>query len=223
MGQMIVDKVIQLLSDGGIQTAAAYPAAKMSRITAPVAAVSLQCAEPGKYTAEVLVEILAPQEVGGYLCQKKALEACALLEAGGGTCQQGKCQFVRNGNIFRVPVSVTFRGIARAGNTEELPKPKLVAAGRNLPYACGFSSLQQLDADNETLQEAPWEITVEEFFPWGVVDTLGTTEPFTLELQHLGNIERYQNCTWTYLQRVKEDLGIRQIRKGKATGRVFTS
>ena len=220
MGQMIVDRVVQMLRDGGIRTEAAFPESKLVRIEEPVAAVSLQNAEPKKYTAEVLVEILAPQEIGGYLCQKKALEACAILETGGGVCQQGKCQFLRNGNLFRVPIYVTFRFAARAGNVESLPKPSIVAGGMSLGYVTAFSSIQKGDG-GET--EAPWEVTVEEFFPWGVWNTMEPEEPFALELQYQGNVERYKNCKWIQHQRIKEELGIRQIRKAKATGRVLTS
>ena len=41
MGQMIVDQIVRLLSDAGICTEAAYPPASITRVTAPVAAVSL--------------------------------------------------------------------------------------------------------------------------------------------------------------------------------------
>lgn len=222
MGQMIVDQVVQLLSTGGIRAEAAFPPDKLIRITDAVAAVSLEKTQPKEYTTVVLVEILAPQERGGYLCQQKALEACLLLEAGGGVCEQGRCTFLRNANAFRVPVRVTFRSAARPAMTEEIPNPVMIAGGMILTYVCAFSA-EQTQSIEGTSETAPWEITLEEFFPWSVWNTLEPQEPFTLDLRHMGNIERYQNCTWKKCRRIKEELGIRQIRTGTAQSRVLTA
>lgn len=222
MGTMILDKVMQLLNAGGIRAEAAYPGERITRVTEPVAAVSLEKADHKSHTVTALVEILGPKESGGYLCQKKALEACAILEEAGAVCCQEGCDFLSKGNVFRVPVKATFRGTARADEMEEMPKYQIVTGALTLDYACGFSS-QQKKGSTGTLEEAPWEFTVEEFFPWGVHDTLGVEEPFTLELRDQGHMERYATCEWTSRKRVTEELGIRQTRTGKAKSRALTS
>ena len=176
MGQMIVDKVVEVLRAGGIRAEAAFPSGKLVRVTEPVAAVSLEQAQPQEYRSVVLVEILAPQEIGGYLCQKKALEACGLLEAEGGVCEQGRCMFYRNSNLFRVPIRVTLHFAARAGSVEAIPKAMITAGGMQLPYVCAFSAVQKVSGEALSLENAPWEITVEEFFPWGVWNTIEPEE-----------------------------------------------
>ena len=223
MGQMIVDKVITLLSEGGIRAEAAYPAERITRVEDPVAAVSLEKADLDKQTVAVLVEIFGPQEKGGYLCQKKALDACAILEGAGAVCSQGGCDFVSKGNVFRVPVTAVFQGIARADSIESIPKYTIVTGPLTLSYACGFSAEQEVTTTATNLQTAPWEFTVEEFFPWGVQATLEADEPFDLFVSCMGKAEQYEMCKWTHRKRIAEQKGIRQIRTGKATGRSITS
>lgn len=223
MGQMIVDQVVQLLKNGGVRTEAAYPYGVIDRVTEPVAAVSLEAVDTASRISKVLVEILAPRSSGGYACQKKALEVCALLEAGGGVCTQGKCSFVRHSDLFRVPVQAVFQGIARADGLENLPQPVLIAGGMTLNRLEEFSAQQTVSGSDESIYTAPWTFRVEEFFPWGVWNTLEPDEPFTMDLRYGGNIERFERCVWTHRERIKENGGIRQIRKGKATGRSLTS
>lgn len=214
MGQLILEKVVKLLSNGGIRTENAYPAERITRITSPVAAVSLGEVDQEKDAVTVLVEIFGPKASGGYACQQKALEAGEILAGAGAVCRQGGCDFISKGNVFRVQVEAHFNG----------KKQMTITTGElTLPYACSFSSEQVLDETVTSLYNAPWEFTVEEFFPWGVWNSLEAQEPFTLDLHVSGNIERFEKCVWTERKRITEQLGIRQIRKGKATGRTLTS
>lgn len=222
MGKLIIDEVIQLLSDGGIRTDAAFPTESMRRVSEPVAAVSLSQADLQERTAEVLVEILGPKESGGYLCQKTALEACAILEEAGAVCCQSKCEFVSRANLFRVPIKAVFRGKARYNDLEKLPQYQVVTGSLSLDYACGFSAKQVLGGTTP-LQDASWEVTVEEFLPWGVEDSLELEEPFTIDLRCNGITERFDDCVWIERKRIAEELGIRQTRKAKASSRLLTS
>lgn len=220
---MIVDKVIQMLSSGGIRAEAAFPGERISRITEPVAAVSLKKADLEDQIATVLVEVFGPQESGGYLCQKQALQVCAILEEEGGICSQGGCDYISKGHVFRVPVEATFRGAARANDLVSVPKFTVTTGELPLSYACGFSAEQSQKSTSTLLDGAPWDFTVEEFFPWGVEDTLSVEEPFDMNVACMGIVERYQNCMWTNRKRIAETLGIRQIRKGTAASRIHTS
>lgn len=214
MGYISPAQVVDLLNAGGIRTETAFPAERITRIAEPVAAVSLAEVDQEKSTVTVLVEILGPKESGGYVCQQKALEACSILADAGAVCCQGGCEFLNKGNVFRVPVKAVFC------TAEQFT---IATGDLMLTYVCGFSAEQVLDSTVTSLQDAPWEFTVEEFFPWGVQDTLEAEEPFELDLRCAGNIERYEECQWIRRQRIAEELGIRQIRKGKATGRILTS
>lgn len=222
MGQMIIDKVVQRLSQANIRTEAAYPSGRITRVEGPVAAVSVEQVNGDAHTTAVLIEVLAPRESGGYACQKKAMEVCAVLEAEGAVCRQGKCSFVRHSDLFRVPVQAVFQGIARTDGVETQIQPAVIAGGMTLGHLQAFSAQQEVTGSNASIYTAPWEFTVEEFFPWGVFNTLEPDEPFTMDLCYDGNIERFEQCRWISRQRIKEPGGIRQIRKGKATGRILT-
>lgn len=223
MGQMIVDKVTQLLIAQGIRAERAFPTERIARITEPVAAVSLEKADLDARTAVVLVEILAPQESGGYLCQTKALEACAVLETAGAACSQGGCDFLSKGHLFRVPVKAVFQGVARADDMEAVPQFTIKTGSLTLSYACGFTAKQVLSSEDNSLQSEPWELTVEEFFPWGTMDTLVAEEPFRLQLKCMGKTEQYENCRWTSRKRTVEEKGIRQFRTATAASRSIMS
>ena len=223
MGQMIVDRVVSLLQDADIRAEAAFPGDRITRITDPVAAVSLEKADFDDHTATVLVEILAPQESGGYLCQKKALEACAILEADGAVCSQGGCDFISKGHLFRVPVKATYRGVARANTMEWTPQFTVTVQGKTLTRIVGFSAKQEVRSKEDSLQDSYWEFTVEEFFPWGQMDTVLMSEPFELRLKCMGDVEVYEDAVWTSRKRIAEEKGIRQIRVGKAPSRSITS
>ena len=214
MGQISLMRVVSLLSAGGVRAEAAFPAERITRITEPVAAVSLGQVDQEKSTVTMLVEILGPKESGGYVCQQKAMTACTILADAGAVCKQGECAFLSKGNVFRVPVEAVF-------STAET---FTIATGAlKLAYACGFSAEQKVDSTYTSLEEAPWEFTIEEFFPWGVVETLYVTGPFDLNLRCGSDIERYEECTWTERKRIAEKNGIRQIRIGKAVGRILTT
>ena len=223
MGQMILDRVIALLSNGGIRADYAYPPERITRVEEPVAVVSLEKADLAERTATVLVEILAPKESGGGICQRKALNACALLEEDGAECSQGACEFLSKGNLFRVPVKAKFRGAVRAYSTEEVPKATITTGTLPLRYACGFFAEQERRASTTTLATAPWEFTIEEFFPWGIEDSLEAGEPFDVDVTCMGLVERFEECKWIYRKRIAEDLGIRQVRRGEAQRRILTS
>lgn len=214
MGQMSIGGVVSLLRTQNIPAEAAFPPESISRITQTVAAVSMDEAVSDQKTVTILVDVVTPREIGGYVCQQKAQEICAILVNAGAVCHQGKCTYSREGSIFLVPVKATFQDV----------EPFTVVTGTlTLPYACGFSAEQVPDADGTISQSGAWEFTVEEFFPWGVLDTLEAESPFLLELRSMENAERFWSCRWISRKRIAEKMGIRQIRKGSATKRSVTS
>ena len=222
MGGLILDSVVNMLKNGGIRAEAAFPAERITRVTEPVAAVSLDKADQKSQTVTVRVDILGPKESGGYICQKKALEACEILESGGAVCCQEGCQFLSKGNVFCVTVRAVFPGTARSDGMEEVAKFSITLGTLPLNHACGFTAEQIPDSTGALMPNAFWKFTLEEFFPWGVMDGLEVSEPFSLELRHLNNVEQYTNCQWTGKKRIAEESGLRQIRTGKAEARALT-
>lgn len=223
MGQLIVDRVIELLDGEGIRASYSYPATNIQRITEPVAAVSLAKADLKDHTVQVLVEILSPKESGGHACQTEALRACFILEAAGATCTQDCCTFLPKANLFRVPVRAVFNSTVTSYGTKELSQYTVIAGGLKLGNICGFSAEQERALPTSDWQNTPWEVTVEELIPWGVEDSLEADEPFVMELRCMGNVERFEGCTWSKRKRTAEGAGIRQVRIIKANKRILTS
>ena len=213
MGQVILNEVIQKLKDGGIRTESAFPAGTMTRATDVVAAVSVDGDDREKKKTTILVEVIAPKELGGLICQTKATTVCDLLADMGAICRQENCAFLSKANAFRVPVYAEF-GTNRAYT--------VVAGVQTLTHVCNFSAEQKKDGETVSIEELPWDVTIEEFFPWGTFNTLEPEEPFELYLQSSGGVENYASCQWTQRKRIAEEQGVRQIRVAVSRRRFLT-
>lgn len=212
----IVDYVITLLSDGGIQADKAWPADVMTLAQVPVAAVSLEEADRKKGTATVMVEMVCNFRSGAAACQRKALEVYEILTNSGASCLQGKCSFDGKSSLFSVPVRAVFYGVAKADSWEPVVKPRVKINAVQLEYLCGCTIERAKDEEYPKLSEAPWQFTLEEFFPGGITEPEEVQDPFTLTVFCNGMRESYHDCVVTQHQRVVEETGIRQIRKGTA-------
>ena len=213
MGKVILDKVVQTLQENGIRTENAFPAGNMTRVTEVVAAASVDGDDREKRKVTILVEVIAPKELGGLICQTKAETVCDLLEDIGAVCQQGNCDFLSKANAFRVPVYAEF-GEARAY--------EVVAGLQTLNHVCHFSAVQERNEEETSMEELPWDVTIEEFFPWGTFNTLEPEEPFELYLRSSGGVENYTDCRWSQRKRVAEEQGVRQIRVAVSRKRYLT-
>lgn len=207
MGKSILNAVVDLLNEGGIPAAPAQPEKHMLIIHTPVAAVSIEKVDTE--SATVLVQMVAPIQSGAERCQKRALQAGALLREAGAECVQGKCTFEGRSSLFCVPVTAKFYGTATAEDwipKEESPPVSYRLGNTSLPYVTGFSA---------SLEDALWAFSLEEFFPTGTPEPEKPEEPFAL---FVGN-EIFAGCTLTKCQREYTAEGVRQIRKGTATSR----
>ena len=219
MGRLILDEIVQRLNDNNIRAQTAYPPEYINRITSPVAALSIHEVDGKQHTVTLLVEILGPKTHGGRATQIRALQAVEVLEEEGAVCRQGGCEFVSKSNVFRVPIWATIKGIPRPEDMIYFSTYQIMAGTLYMGRACGFSSWQIPTGEEENLLDAPWKIQIEEFFPWGVEDTMEAAEPFTLKLKSNSGVESYHECRWTGRKRIAEEFGIRQIREGVADSR----
>lgn len=213
MGRVILDSVVQQLRTQGIRADYAYLAGEMVRVSGVVVAVSLEALDREKGITTVLVEVIAPKESGGRICQTKAEEVCEILSGIGAICQQKKCTFLPKMNAFCVPVFAQFRDISQYSVT---------IGTMSLQYVCGFSAEQTLE-ETATAENAQWKITLEEFFPWGISNTVEQEESFDLDIHGFAEVERYYSCRWVQRKRIIETLGVREIRIGIAQSRSFIS
>lgn len=219
MGQSILDVVVQLLNDGGVPAAPAMPEEDMQVIHSPVAAVSLEKVDRIEGSATVLVEVVAPIKSGARRCQMRALDVCQILTNAGAQCVQGNCIFISKAALFRVQVTALFYGIARSDSWEGRSAYTVSIADVPLGYVRSFSAEQTVDEENSALSCAAWTFTLEEFFPSGAQEPEDPQEPFVLCFAGADATETFSGCTLTQRQRLHSAEGIRQIRKGKATGR----
>lgn len=217
----IIDYVVKLLNDGGIQANTAWPADTMILAQIPVAAVSIEEVDRKTCTATVLVEVVCNFRNSGAYCQKRALDAYEILVNAGAHCVQGKCSFDGQSGLFSVPVRATFYGVAQSDSWQPMAKPTVKLNEVQLEYFYACTAERSVDEEHSTLLEAPWQFTLEEVFPCGAAEPSEVQEPFTLSVICNGVEESYQNCVVTLHQRMIEETGIWQIRKGTASGRII--
>jgi hypothetical protein len=213
MGSVTLDRLIRVLGSHNVRAGRAFPAEEITRVLSPVAALSLDSANQEKRTVPVLAEILGPQKMGGSACQELAAEVCEILKEEGALCRMGSCKFLSKGNLFRVPVWAVF---------QEEPEYHISVEGRPLPHVCGFVAWQEAEEELQEISSALWYYRLEEFFPWGTIDTLETGDSFLLQFYHSGVKEDFEGCQWRKQIRTAEADGIRQVREGLAMSRVIT-
>lgn len=221
MGQSILNTVVQLLNDSGLPTEPAQPAATMTAIHMPVAAVSLERADRESKTVTVLVEIVAPMVSGALQCQHRALDVCQILAQEGAICSQGECLFDSRSGMFITPVKAVFSGIALSDDWITIAPNTVAINGEALSYCTRFTAEKKLDSIRPTLDDVSWTVSVEEFFPAGVTEPEELTEAFTVRVSSQGKQETYSSCTLTGIQRITTPEGIRQLRTATTTARTL--
>lgn len=219
MGQSILDIVVQLLNEKGVQAAPAQPSDIMAHIHTPVAAVSLERVDRAKKAVTVLVEIVAPIAATALRCQREALDTCEILSREGAVCSQGDCTFDSRSSLFVTPVRAVFSGIALSDDWIPATSNTVAINERDLPYCTGFTAEKEVTKILPTLAEVGWTVTLEEFFPAGVAEPEELTEAFSIRVISQGKYELYTSCTMTGIRRIATPEGIRQIRTATTSDR----
>jgi len=219
LGILILDRIVDLLKEGGVRAEAAQPAGNMTAVQSVVAAVTLESVDQTEESVTVLVEMVGPSKDGARICQQRALDAFHILRSAGGVCRMGKCTFSSKADMFCTPVTAVFYGTATSDDWQPYPGYTVTAAGASLPQVTGFSVEQQVAEGETSLSNAQWEFTLEEFFPAGTEESADPGEPFALTVSYGGETVTYAGCRITTRQRVAEKNGVRQIRRGTAEQR----
>lgn len=223
MGMTIVEKVVQLLNDGGVPANFAQPEGKMVNVLIPVAAVSIQSVDQAQRKATVRVEIVGMADEGGHRCEQRAMQAYDLLRAAGGICQVQRCTFSGRAGLFSVPVLASFSGDASEESWEAALEPEVhsfsaVVAGKDLLHLTQFESVQAVgDADTQELEDMPWQFTLEEQVPAGEMGSEAPTGIFKMSVTTDVIRENYEGCYLTSLRREVGKTGTHQVWKGIAT------
>lgn len=97
----------------------AYPKRATFEIHDTMLTVEVEKLDQVRNTTTVLVNVLNPVDMGCEQCEDVAMEACVHLQAAGGLCSTGRCEFLPGTNAFCLPISVIFRGTENYEETEE--------------------------------------------------------------------------------------------------------
>lgn len=208
MGQLTLDQVVTALRAAGFNTERGYPARKMAVLTEPAVAVNLQRLSRKEQTLTALVTIYSPAELGAVACEETALAAADVLTEQGGSCEVSACEFDGKAGLFSEKISATF-----------LTAVPLVKLGETvLKYVEAFTCWRTVDEDAgiTSLDGAPWNFRLEEFFPVDALEEEEPEEPFYLMHINENGSETFSECQWTYQRRVWSETGTRQIRLGTA-------
>lgn len=211
MGKLMLERVIATLKAAGFRTQRAYPAQSMPAITGVVAAACLDSVDYTMEATTVKVEILCPVSLGAAVCEDAAIEAGAAMQAAGMFCRVEGITFNGKTGLFSVAVLASTAKLAdQLGN---MPF-KIGAVVQN--YVVTFTAERQVSKDASQVEDAPWTVRLEQFFPFGAKeDTDPSGNMFTLT----NGSEVYHGCCWASQKRVTEAAGTRQIREGTAMSR----
>ena len=218
----IVGSVIETLKGAGIRADEAYPGGRIPALTGPVAAVRLGKMDRSVRTTSVQVIIMSPAGLGGAVGESTALRAIEALEAMGGTCVKGLCQFDDMADVFHIEINAEFFGVATESEWDPGPGYAIKLGDQQLRWVTGFTSRRQTDDEITSIANAKWEFTMEELLGPGSIDPPEPSEPFTLYVTRENTYETFTGCTLTSVKRTDTLRGISQVRTGVASKRLLS-
>ena len=220
MGQSIVDRTVSRLREGNFRAAAACPGEKVPALSDLAVAVALHEVDLGEKTAVLEVSVLAPSALGAQACQTAALAVGQLLQNDGASCIQDACEFDGLAGLFRVRILARYAGTAYSDDWTERAGFSVNLGDQTLSSLVSFTARRVAGEDG--ISGAVWEFQLEEFFRPEDTEPEDVEEPFVLRMFRPLQTETFRACSWTEQQRVTEQTGTRQIRKGTAASRAVS-
>ena len=222
MAMVIVDTVIQALTEKGLAAQKAYPGAAMPNITQAQLAVNLEKLDYTARSATVLVTVMVPVDQGGAVCEAAAIQAGTALENLGGRVVQEECRFNAYADAYYIRVLGTFYGSAVMEGWNAASEFTVELNETALPNAVSFRAEQAVDEVTGTpLSTAVWTFRLEEKFGWGEGPLPAPTDSFTVTVLRSSGMEIYSECSWTSVQLEDTATGLRQVRTGVAKSQAF--
>lgn len=222
MTMVIVDGVIEALTEAGLAAQKAYPGTAMPNISQPQFAVNLEKVDYTARSATVLVTVMVPVEQGGAACEVAAVQAGTALEAMGGVVVQEECRFNAYADAYYIRVLGTFYGTSVMDSWSAASEFTVEINETKLPNAVSFKAEQAVDDVTGTpLSTAVWSFRLEEKFRWGEGPLPAPEGNFSLTVLRSSGMEIYDECTWTSVQLEDTATGLRQVRTGVAKARGF--
>ena len=222
MTLVIVDSVIDALTEAGLAARKAYPGSAMPNITEPQFAVNLEQLDYNARSATVLVTVMVPVDQGGGICETAAVRAGTVLEAMGGVVVQEECRFNAYADAYYIRVLGTFYGTSVMDTWSAASEFTVEINETVLPNAVSFRAEQAVDQVTGTpLSTAVWTFRLEEKFGWGEGPLPAPQGSFSVTVLRSSGMEIYEECVWTSVQMEDTATGLRQVRTGVAKSRGF--
>lgn len=230
MGISILELMVRLLRDNGFSADAGYPGQKYPVITEPSVAVHIQKVDRANLEITMEFSVICPAEMGGAQCELEALRVTELLRSYGAVCIQNGCSYDGLAQVYVVPVTGTFSGIAGAENYTVGTGFDLCVDYIQLNHVVSFQAelsrehqVQHVMGENApvaiTQGSWAWQLRLEELIPIGDVAAEQCSDPFQLDVTCDGIREVYTQCRWTGESREYTRSGLRRIRTGIAMSR----
>ena len=222
MAMVIVDSVLEALTEAGLSAQKAYPGSAMPNITQASLAVNLEKLDYTARSATVLVTVMVPVDQGGGACETAAVRAGTVLESMGGVVVQEECRFNAYADAYYVRVLGTFYGTSVMDTWSAASEFSVELNETTLPNAVSFRAEQAVDEVTGTpLSTAVWTFRLEEKFGWGEGPLPAPTGSFSVTVLRSSGMEIYDECVWTSVQLEDTATGLRQVRTGVAKSRGF--
>lgn len=222
MGKSIVALAVEKLRAEGFRAAEACPGQKLPALTDIAVAVDLEEVDLREKTAALQISVLAPSSMGAQACQKAALTVGQVLQADGADCVQNGCEFDGLTNLFCTKLTAKYAGTASAENWASRAGFSVSLNDVQLGSLVSFTARRETDETVTEISDAKWFFEVEEFFRPEDTEETAPQGSFTMIVRRPLQMETFRECVWTYQQRVTEQTGTRQIRRGTSIGRAIT-
>ena len=219
MGQTIVSKVIDALTEADIRSVEAYPGGRIPTLTGAVAAVRLGRMDRSVRTTAVQVVIMSPAAAGGSLCESMALRAVQTLQDMGGTCTKDVCKFDEMADVFYIEIEAVFFGTALESSWSAGPGYSVTIGEQPMEQVVSFVAQRTIDDEITKFSDAKWQFTIEELLIPGTSEPPDPTEPFAVTVTRSNGDEMFTGCTWLSVKREDTIRGVSQVRVGLAASR----
>lgn len=194
MGNQRITQAIEALQLAGFRADRGYPSIGMPYPSAPVVAVNLQEQTPELVT--LAATVYCTVDFGGIVCEDQALQLAQALGEIGGECTVGDCSFSGKTGLFSVTVTAVWprsQAFTVQVGTSMLPNVTAVSARQTKTLVYGEEA-------GVSVSDEGWQITVEEWLPFGSVPEEDSSDAFQVIISRPSGTECYEDCRWQSIE-----------------------
>ena len=206
-----IEETIGLLEYAGFVVDRAFPGVKAGKIQAPKLTVMTE-----RYDAEALVlavDIFAPGEIGGRICEDMAQRVVWALKNKLATFTVGKCRFLGQPGWFTVRVLVQwYREAECSVEIDGVPIQHLVSCCATM-HSVRIPYVDSMTGETlETVEANRWDIEVKDIWPLNQEMVPEQSVAFKLTVEREGGKEFYPRCVWREVTLEETPAGVLRTR-----------